>query len=82
LTIFYNIAFFKINYLKNAYFKCIRIIYLIIITLYLIYEKYGDWGLGIGDWGLGIGDWAPSPKPHPQNPKPQKKILKKINYKF
>ena len=43
----------------------------------IIYELYGDWGLGIGDWGLGIGDWAqsPFPIPNPQSPIPIFKIL-------
>jgi len=30
---------------------------------YLIFQKIGDWGLGIGDWGLG-------PIPNPQSPIP------------
>jgi len=40
------------------------------VNLILIFNKYGDWGLGIGDWGLGIGDWAQSPIPNPQSPIP------------
>jgi hypothetical protein len=58
-----------------------------------LYEKYGDWGLGIGDWGLGIGDWAQSPIPNPQLPNPHyysynffknfsKKLIKLSNYLF
>ena len=42
----------------------------------MIFNRIGDWGLGIGDWGsgdwgLGIGDWAQSPIPNPQSPIPQ-----------
>jgi len=43
----------------------------------LIFNKIGDWGLGIGDWGLGIWANTPNPKPKNQNPKtqtPKKKI--------
>jgi len=33
------------------------------MNISFLFNKIGDWGLGIGDWGLGIGDWAQSPIP-------------------
>jgi len=43
--------------------------------LFINFNNYGDWGLGIGDWGLGVGANAPNPKP--KNPNPKKIFLKK-----
>ncbi len=45
----------------------------------MLYNTYGDWGLGMGDWGLGIGPTPQSPIPNPQSPIPITLYYKYIN---
>jgi hypothetical protein len=54
------------------------------MTLYLFYNYFERWGLGIGDWGLGIGDWGLDPIPNPQSPipNPQSPFDIKYIYKY